>query len=248
MKRLYDNLEIERWIEIAKGVHDLDLKRENWDNNVKILKSAFKNAELYGNKGKNIPQQKRDIGIYTLLQGIYNTPFGKTAFINSIAALNALGIKNIKYCPMHLTTVAYTDAIYHPESNKIVKKKIYTDGLFKLTRNLFGGHTKEEIRNMSGIYTLDEIQNANFLLTTEIEIKTLKDVQLKDASIEVKKFNIDYDLPHRDELLSIEYPDLIYDKEQHVKWGETPFVRQTYQKMDYSDKKFIKTYNSIIKG
>lgn len=235
MKKLYDTLEIEKWIEIAKKINDLEIKKDNRDDNIEVLKNTLKTIGIDNYEGCKYPLAKSDIGIHTLLQQIYNHPFGKKEFINSIAALHSLKIKNIKYCPINFEEIAYIKPQLKIKPAHWVEDRIYTDGTFKLCKN--GDNS----------YLMKEIRDASFLL--KIKIKTdKKHVSLLESFILIKNFDKSYILPHRNSILSTHHPNLIIEQKQYLNWGEIPRVKQSYSTIDYSDKRFIKSYKSIIKG
>ena len=248
MKKIYNMLTIEEWKTIASYAQNLEIKkpsdRATWDHNVELLAKGFKKAGICANRGKNYPEQDNEIGVYSLLQSIYNAksygPETSLEFTKSIAILDALGIKKIQYCPTQFPKQyrirPQCEVIDIDDVRRPLIHKVFTDGYFQLQHNL----------NTS--CDMLAIKDANFLLSAETtSISSF--VHFEQGTIFVKDyFNFDFSLPNKKEIMSISQPSIMLDTEQKLGWTELPFVRESFEKYDSRDnKEFVKSYNSIIK-
>lgn len=246
MKKINEILSIDEWKTIAHYAQDLKIEkpsdRATWDYNTELLKKGFNKAGIYANKGKNYPENDKEVGVYSLLQSIYDVKSNEAEeFVKSIAILDELGIKKIQYCPTDFPKecrirtqceIRDIDGTRRP-----LIHKVFTDGYFKLH------HNWNESCDMIAI------KNANFLLSTETTgIGSV--AHFEQGTIFVKNyFNFDnLNFPSKKEIMSLSQPNIMIDTEQKLEWTEAPVVREAFDKYDTRDnKEFVKAYTTIIK-
>lgn len=251
MTKLYNQIPIETWKKIAYKVQRLkisDCSDYEFKQNLKLLQKLLlddDNINLSLNEGKRKPKNLEEIGLASLLHSIYTSNNNhilskeciKSNFYEYIYALNDLGLTAMEYRPIGFDGLGDTLTIGNiADPTKINRKKIYTNGTFKL--KYYNGY-------FGTVVKLEELKNATFLINVVLNhVSNHRD----GGYAIVKNFFLDNNmLPSKEELDSIEFPKLIA-KEQVVKFGECPEYSQIYDTINLEKLSCSKRLTKTPKG
>ncbi len=237
MNELTDKLSIEIWQKIAKLVQGLEFSNcgcEEYKKNLNTLKYLLENSGINSRTGSRYPHHKKEVGVSTLLQAIYDLKErkNKSLFYEQIYTLKELGIQEVEYCPCEFyKQILEMKKEYYRNGGKIICDKAYTDGTFELETTTTISR-KKRIFN----YDITNLQNANFILNLLIEkFQNGKDEKtvLKKASAALKNFKGKY--PCKEEIISDSFPSIKIPQQVTTFDGTFGKVKEIYAPFESSN-------------
>lgn len=235
MKKLYEELTIETWKEIANKVQLLNLesyKAEAFLKNLILLRKYLYDLGICIDSNIDKPCARNEIGPASLLRTIYDTkeaiPNKKAIFYENIYALDELGVQSITFNPIKRSFVLTND-IFTLEGNPKKMRKFYTNGEFTLTSD-YSTHTM--------LYSMD-ITNASYLLETYLT-KTNNDINLIMAKATLCSFDAINFLPSKEEIMAFAYPKKTVIKQETLEWDQPIKVKESFELFDKSKSHFAK--------
>lgn len=234
MEHLTNKLPIETWKKIAYMVQKLEFSNygdEEFEKNLKILKSLLENAKLYFRKGSRYPQYKQEVGLATLLQEIYRMNnlkerANKSLFYEQIYTLSDLGIQEIDYCPVNFyTQILDMKKVYYYKQGKTVYDKAFTDGIFVLETIPIVSKNKR-----TTYYNMENLRNANFILNILLEKQQSSvgksEIILQEASASLKNFKGQF--PCKEEILKDDFPKVMIPQQLTIFDGKITKLKEIY--------------------
>jgi len=240
MNKLYQNIPMKLWIDIADKIQLLNMSpTQDFKSNLLILRGLLSDLDICLELGNETPQTDIQIGLASLLKSIYNTSdcYAESIkeFCEYIYMLNDLGIQSMKYKPINFPTKMERHLnITKTYSGKAIEE-CYTDGKFKLSR-------PSGIINYYGYdcYVITNLKDASYILSADIFHKTpyaFTQPVISESYAIVKDFK--GKLPCKKDFLSVDFPKLkIHNKK--INWGESPEYSQIFDVYSKDDLNTVK--------
>ena len=215
MKKIYEPLPLELWMEIAKKVRRLNFTNERgkefYVNLQKIVK-LLSTMDFDLTTGLRQAIKKEEIGLTMLVNMIYEIELENKgiAFYEKIFELDKLGIKTIEFLPVEFYDSARMEQ--HIIDNKTISlSKVFTDGEFDFCRY---GKKTENIK-------IGNLTNANYILKFDMRRDENDKLIIIDGCASLKNFNGNF--PTLKEVRKDTYPEIdeappryFFDKEPHL--------------------------------
>ena len=217
MNKLYQNIPMKLWIDIADKIRLLNMSpTQDFKSNLLILRGLLSDLDLCLQLGSETPRTDIEIGLASLLKTIYNISNNYTESIQNfckyIYILKDLGIESIKYKPINFPTKFNKDLELSTNYNEKIIKECYTDGKFKLAK------PSGTIHYVYNRYNITDLKDASYILSANISHKPpyafTQPLILESYAI-VKDFK--GKLPNKKEFLNVDFPKLkIHNKK--INW------------------------------
>ena len=250
MQRLCEQIELERWKELAyrvQEIRDWNDTEENFRQNLTKLKKMLEGLGIYQYGLAKFPKNEDEIGTASLLQAIYNNRrsnrYKSAHFFEIISTLDEIGIETLEFRPADLYGFVNNVEVKNDSlGNVTFVSKCFTDSKFKIRTNL-------EDASQS-LYSMNFLEEGNFLLNFDVCKVDDNEPYIDDAEATLYNFEMEpSDFPDREEIISLQLPTLQVVGKQNFEWGTMPSkVTQSYKTFKREESSYYKELKKTKNG
>lgn len=239
--RLYERISIDTWKRIADRVQKLNIydnSSEEFNWNLEELRRMVSDLEISLDYGMRYPGAVEDIGLVSLLEGIYSSnvymDYKKANFYEKIHQLDEIGIPSIEFRPAGFIDRVEGISVFKNSitGEAVGVRKCFTDGEFRIAY---------PDNPMDDVYGLYDLKEDNYLINVLVELDTSSMnpvVNPSETYAILRNFNGEY--PNKESIEEIRYPGLCTYYKNLDDGRRQLILKQIFYKFDTRNAKYSK--------